>query len=303
VLVHGVLSWPWFIAHWSRNFQWRIDNADLAAALRITPEQQFFTDHWSDYRGGLLLDHFVPAADLVYSPDMGQFAYHHRDIVGNFDSSLARRTFITFLLPSTPELAVTWKRDLRISPLQVTKLRLVAATAADVDFRLSEVRFFNGSKEIPRDAKWRLSASANRWEIQRAFDNGPVSWWTSGQFVEPGMWIEVDFGEPVAIDRVRVEQSVDQRGISIRPEAWLEHAESWRNVSFRETGVEEPPPSDLRMEVRDELKHSGVRWILIRNENPQATILRRDSPYWGVSEIAEAPGFQLWRLDSAPRMP
>ena len=303
VLVHGLLSWPPFIGRWSPDYQWYIETIDLSAALRITPEKQFLTDHWGDYQGGLLLDRFVPAGDLVYSPDMGQFAYHHRDIIGNFDSSLGRRAFTTFRLPFVPALSRTWQRDLRIPATRLSKLRLVAGTKTDVDLRVSEVRFFKGAREIPRDAKWRLSASANPWEIQRAFDNGPVSWWTSGQYVEPGMWLEVDFGEPVEIDRVHIEQNADQRWIEIRPTALIESttggegAASWHDLPFREAGVEEAEPTDIRMEVRDELRQMGIRWILIRDGNPAAQSLRTDSPSWGITEIAETTGFQLWMLD------
>jgi hypothetical protein len=300
VLAHGLLSWPPFIGRWSHDYQWHIDTIDLSAALRITPEKQFLTDRWVDYQAGLLLDRFVPAGDLVYSPDMGQFAYHHRDIIGNFDSSLGRRAFTTFRVPFESGLANTWQRDLRIPATRLSKLRLVAGTKTYGDLRVSEVRFFNGAGEIPRDAKWRLSASANPWEIQRAFDNGPVSWWTSGQYGEPGLWLEVDFGGPVEMDRVRIEQNADQRWIEIRPTAWSATAGgegAWRDLPFRETGVEEAAPTDVRMEVRDELRQMGIRWILIRDGNAAAQSLRTDSPSWGVTEIAETTGFQLWRLD------
>lgn len=303
VLAHALLSWPPFISRWSPDYQWRIETIDLSAALRMTPEKQFLTDHWGDYQGGLLLDRFVPAGDLVYSPDMGQFAYHHRDIIGNFDSSLGVRAFTTFRLPLDPGLARTWRRDLRIPATRLSRLRLVADTRMDVDLRVSEVRFFDGASEIPREGKWRISASANPWEIQSAFDNGPVSWWTSGQYVEPGMWLEVDFGEPVEIDRVQMEQNADQRWIKIRPTAVIEStpggegAALWHDLPFREDGVEEAAPADVRMEVRDELKRMGIRWILIRDGNPAAQNLRTDSPSWGITEIAATTGFQLWRLD------
>jgi hypothetical protein len=297
VLMHGLLSWPSFMDSWSPGYQWRVDNMNLSAALRITPEKQFLTDHWGDYQAGVMLDRFVPAGDLVYSPDMGQFAYHHRDMVGNFDSSIGRRAFMTFRLPFEPGLALTWKRNLHTAATRLTKLRLVAGTKADVDLRLSEIRFFKGAKELLRSAEWRLSASANPWEVQKAFDNGRISWWTSGQYVEPGMWLETDFGGPVEIDRIQIEQNADQRWTSIRPAVWGERTASWSDLSFREAGTEEPAPKDVRMEVRDELKQMGIRWILIREGNAAARSLRTDSPNWGMTEIGATTGFQLWRLD------
>jgi hypothetical protein len=288
---HSLLSWPTFIGRWSHDYQWKIDAIDLSAALRITPEKQFLTYHWGDYSAGLLLDRFVPAGDLVFSPDMGQFAYHHRNLLGTFDSSRGRHVFLTFLTPFVPPLATTWVHDLKFAPGRFRKLRLVTSTKDNVDVRVSEIRFFKGDTEIPRSPNWRLSASDNPWEIQSAFDNDPISFWTSGRFVKPGIWLEADFGAPVEVDRIHIVQHADQHGVPLHPVANSD------DLTFQDTGVEQPPATDLRMQVRDTLKNMGVRWLLIRDGNIAAPKFKTDAPAWGITEIADCPGFQLWRLD------
>ena len=297
LVAHAVLSWPFWIHRWSPRFQWGIDRPDLSAALRITPESQFLTNHWPDYQGGLLLDRFVPAGDLVYAPDMGQFAYHHRNIVGTFESSLARRVDLLAQTPVNTALARVWKHDLRIPLTPIRRLRLVTDTKRDVDFRVSEIRFYGPRGEIPRTANWKLSVSSNPWEIQRAFDGALLSWWTSGEYVEPGMWIETDFGDAVPIDRIVIEQNADQQPIAVHPAMWLGQSGQWRALPFKSRGKNLPAPDDLRMQVRDELKQMGIGWILVRNGYWEAAAFRDDAPYWGITEIAEGGDFQLWRLD------
>jgi hypothetical protein len=146
--------------------------------------------------------------------------------------------------------------------------------------------------EFPRNPKWRLSVSHNPWEVQRAFDGALFSWWTSGQYAEPGMWIETDFGETVPVERIRIEQNVDQHAIAMHPAVAAGEAGAWRVPPFASTGEDLPAPGDIRMQVRDELKQTGIGWILLADGNPQAAAFRNDAPYWVISEIA-SNGFQL----------
>jgi hypothetical protein len=157
------------------------------------------------------------------------------------------------------------------------------------------MRFALGQSEIVRQPSWRITASANPWEVQYAFDNSPVSWWTSGQTVAPGLWLEVDFGRPVTLDRILLSQSIDQRWTSLGVSAPAGGA--WTPLRSRETDFEEPPRPSLRMEVRDELKSMGVRWILIPDGFYGAADLLDKAPLWGITQVAIANGFRLWKLN------
>ena len=195
------------------SFQWRIDLPDIRAALRIVPEKTWLDEHWHEYEAGLMLDRFVPPGDLVFSPNMAQIAYHHRNLVGSYDSPLAKRAFDLFLTPFTAPWANGWHRDIRFSPIVTSRIRLRSSVTTDNELRVNELRFFLGDGEIARRPDWRLTASRNPWEVQLAFDNDKVSWWTSGQTVDTQTWIEVDFPQPVRMDRVAVDQIEDQRWI------------------------------------------------------------------------------------------
>jgi hypothetical protein len=295
IIFHAGFSWPFLIDKWSPGYQWRIDRADWRAALRITPERDYLEDNWNDFRPGLMLDRYVPLGDRVFSPAMGQMAYQHRELLGTFDSALGRRAFLLLLTAVEPQLARTWNREIHFPAVKTNRVRLIARTFFDNDLRISELRFALGQTEIPRGTSWRLSASANPWEIPFAFDNSPVSFWTSGETVKPGLWVQVDFGQPVELDRMLVAQSEDERWVSLKPSALLDG--KWTPLRARESDMPEQPRPTLRMEIRDEWKSMGIHWILIPDNSYGADDLQKNSLYWGITQVSTASGFRLWKLN------
>ena len=91
------------------------------------------------------------------------------------------------------------------------------ASGADV-WSINELRIFSNGHELPREATWRLTAHPFPWTIQDAFDNSPVTFWSSGEAIHPGMFVEVDFGGMRETDQVVLEGPVDQYGIRLELE-------------------------------------------------------------------------------------
>jgi hypothetical protein len=293
--IHIYSAWPGETQRWFPGYQWRVDIPDLRAALRIVPEKTWLSEHWYEYDAGQLLDQYVPAGEKVFSPNMGQRAYHHREVLGTFDSALSVRVYNLFVSPSSEGWANGYRSNISFAPVETSRFRLRSGIATDNELRIHEVRFFDFDREIPRRPDWRLTASRNPWEVGLAFDNSTVSWWTSGQMVNTQTWIEVDFPRPVHIDHIVVDQIQDQAGMVLYPLAEVKG--QWTKLPSHETSAALPQRKDLRMAVRDELKAAGVRWILILDGAFGAEDLRNNSPSWGITQIAEAHGFRLWRLD------
>jgi hypothetical protein len=251
--------------------------------------------HMSEYAPGLLLDQFVPTDELVFSPSVSQRAYHHRDILGAFDSAPGRRAW-DILLSTTPgPLSNQWHRNISFPAVTTFRMRLKAVTKIDNEVRIGEIRFFNGQAELVRSSGWQIIASRNPWEIRFAFDNDPVSWWTSGQAADLNTWIDVDFPHPVSIDRVTVDQIEDQQWIQLNPLAHL--AGTWTPLKAVASGRLAPPALNLRMYLKDELKSMGIHWILIADGSLGAEDLRTNSPLWGIKQVAETNGYRLWKLE------
>jgi hypothetical protein len=295
MLLHAVMSWPSFIGRWLPPNQWRIEPGKLRVIMRRTPEKQYLEEHWPEYKPGLLLDRYVPPGDRVFSPGMGQMAYQHREVLGTFDSALGRRAWETLETAFEPVRASTWTRDFSFPPVSARGIRVMTDSTNNIDFCINEMRFFNRDAELLRNPAWRLMASSFPWGVQLALDNSPVSWWTSGRKVEPGTWIAADFGAPADLDRIVIEQIVDQRWTKVHAEA--EIGGLWRDLEAHEAGTEHPPRPDLRMEVRDELKAMGIGWVLMPDSTPGAADMKNRAPYWGITEMGEANGYRLWRLD------
>jgi hypothetical protein len=291
---HAWSSWPGVLERWVPGFQWRIDPVNVRAALRMMPESEFLAGHWRDYNAGLLLDRFVPPGEVVFSPSMGQIVYHHREILGSFDSTAGRRAYRILITPLMPSWSNSWHREMRFPAVNTRRLRIQSRGNADNDVQIGELRFFNGDAEIVRSATWRISASRNPWEVQLAFDNDPLSWWTSGEAADRKTWIEVDFSHPVRLDRVTVDQIEDQRWMALQPVA--DAGGIWKPVLAEEKGTLSLPAPDLRMCLKDELRELGISWILILDGTPGAEDLRTRSPQWGIQQIAETNGYRLWKL-------
>jgi hypothetical protein len=140
--------------------------------------------------------------------------------------------------------------------MKTSRFQLASGTVMDADLRISELGFALGLAEVTRQPAWRLTASENPWEVQYAFDNSLTSWWTSGRYVNRNIFIEVDFGRDVELDRILVSQNEDQRWISLRPQALVDGR--WISLHARESDVREPPRTTLRREVRDEMKYMNI---------------------------------------------
>jgi hypothetical protein len=218
VALHVILSWPSLIPAWAPPpYRWFLTTFEWRAALRITSQEQYLQSRLgSRYGAGLMLDHFVPADRLVYSPSLDQLAYHHRDLLGFWQSSLGHRMYSMFVMAVNNDQAPLCTRQLSFQTVRTNVVRLVLEDRSDEDLKLSEVRFFAGTQELPRQRQWRLTSSDNPWEVQLAFDNSPVSWWSSGRRGERGIWLQVDFGASREITRIAVEQPSSQRWLHLQ---------------------------------------------------------------------------------------
>src|SRR5262249_31407372 len=139
-------------------------------------------------------------------------------------------------LESTPMPAQVF----RFEPRQMRRLRAVQ-TAQPVKemWSVNEFQIFSHGTLLQPDRNWRMTANPNPWDVQLAFDNNAVTRWRSWDRARPGMFIEVDFGEPLLIDEVRLvaapdaaRTQVELRGMDARGE--------WRPLTVRRSTLSHP---------------------------------------------------------------
>ena len=106
----------------------------------------------------------------------------------------------------------------------------------------------------------------------------------------PGMFIDVDFGEPTQISEVRVEMPsqhdaklmVESAGVA------LDATETTRGL---------PPPLGLRRAVVEEMKRDGISFLLVTDGLFWWEDFRDRASLWGIHEIARAGNDRLYRLE------
>lgn len=165
----------------------------------------------------------------------------------------------------------------------------------DEDLKIGEIRFFHDGEELRREPGWRLTASENPWEVQLAFDNNALSWWTSGIPASRGLWIQADFGGLQDLTSIVIEQPSGQREWPLS--LWAASDSGWQRIPIQKTEVDLTPPKNIRRASAGAMKASGVEWILIRDGDLGADDLRQKAAYWGAVPIGHEARFRLWRLE------
>jgi hypothetical protein len=83
-------------------------------------------------------------------------------------------------------------------------------------------------------ARWTAQASHNSQEASLAFDGKPDTAWTSQANQEPGMWFQVDLGQPLVLDRLCAHSP--GRGFPAGYQVKLsEDGQAWRLVAEQQT--------------------------------------------------------------------
>lgn len=296
VALHALLSWPSVLPLYAGTYAWRLERPNWSAALRITPEETYLLQARDDHQMVRRLDAVVPAGEAIFSPAIGNSAYHTRNLIGPFESRLGNRTYDMLFRATIDDLRTTRRLRFHFPALTARRLRVVINVRNDQPLAISEVRLWNDSKELPRDPSWRLRASVNPWEVQSAFDNSPLTVWTVGQRTEPGMFLQIDLGAVRTVDEVTVDVPEVQR--------WADSQISvdsgdgvWKSVPNQPTQDKLDWPPRMRRAAIEEMKASGFRWLLLRDGELLADDFVERSAQWGVHQVEYANRCRLWRLE------
>lgn len=290
VLLDALASWPAIVHRYSAE-PWTFSPMDWRSALRLRPETDFLRDV-DGYEIGKIVEETVPAGQRVFSFNMLQQAYQTRETVGGWQSAFGRRIAEDLLTPIWEQLRPVWRHTFRFPQRTARRIRLIQTQREEIDrWSINEVRILRAGVELPRLPQWRLRAQPNPWDAQLAFDNNPVTRWTSAEAYAPGMFVEIDLGAPLALDEVTVECAHDQEGMRMRLED--ESGLVAANAEIHDVA----PPEGLRRAAVQALNLNGIHWILIRNSELGTNDWSERRPQWGITLAAEHGPFRLYRLD------
>jgi hypothetical protein len=298
ILAHGLASWPPFMARYAAPYAWRLDRIPYRPALRLVPEERYLVEKSRGYILARMVEHSVPQGEPVFSfGGTIAEAYTTRECLVGFQAALNYRIRDLLHTPLIPEIQPTRWLDFKFAPQTIRKVRLVQTAGGGSEYwSVGELRLYSGDRELPRAPEWRLTARPNPGVIQSAFDNSPVTRWRSGESIRPGMYIEVDLGKAVVIDRVRAECSRDQYKAAMKVDV-LDAPGTWTTVAMEPQESNAPGWAGLRRAATAEVKALGVSYILIEEGDFGARDYIDKAPLWGWRQVDEIAGAHLFHIE------
>jgi len=298
-VLHAILSWYATPFRYFDAYAPRLTAFPVRAALRIEPEEAYLTRNSPGYLVNRMIEREVPPGEKVFSFEQIPAAWTTREILAAYTGAqnevLSDTLSAALSLESVPVPAQVF----RFEPRQVRRLRAIqTARPTSGMWSVNEFQIFSRGIPLVPDGSWRLSANPNPWDVQLAFDNSAVTRWRSWDRAQPGMFIEVDFGQPLLMDEVRLVAAPDTERTEVDLQGMNERGE-WCPLTVRRSTSSHPVRDNLRQASVRTLVARGIHYLLVTpgafgandfNDNPAA---------WGIELLAESGGRRLYVLKPA----
>ncbi|BDC50595.1 hypothetical protein F183_A29110 [Bryobacterales bacterium F-183] len=309
MVAHALLAWPnWppgLITKTSLEQSWRLLRVPWKAALRIEPEKDYLTRRSDGYRRAMLADAKMRPGTRVLRVNGFAESYTDREILVGYQSANNEKLQDILYIGADDSRWPKLHWNFRFPQDRLVKrFRLEQTFAVQVveeQWNVTEVRLYQGDREVPRDPAWRLMAKPNPWDVQMAFDNSPVTRWRSWETARPGMYMDVDLARPQALSRIRVESSWDSPHCRVK--LYVDSGDG----KLVDTGIEpeltqEPPNVWMRREVTRELLDRGVQYLMFGADEFGGKDLYENQKEWGIRLIGEESGVWLFEIEPYKRV-
>jgi hypothetical protein len=296
-MFHGIASWPRNLRRYVAKDAWVLRRTPLQAALRRQSEESYLSAI-PNYRSARLIQQTVPAGEKVFMTSGVAQSYTTREAIVSFEG--ASNEQLEDILDcawdkvARPSRAVVF----RFAEHSVRRIRIVQTAVMpkpDEQWSIHELRFFLGGTEIRRATTWRLRAFPNPWGVGYAFDNSPVTRWRSWETAQPGNFVDVEFPAPLRADQLRIETSADNPDVRLQLEE-MDASGRWRPLDAKPEELTLTPENSLRRAVAVELQAQGIRYLLVRDEEPAAASYADDPASWNFSIAARSPGAIIYKV-------
>ncbi|HEV2688503.1 MAG TPA: discoidin domain-containing protein [Bryobacteraceae bacterium] len=296
VLLHAAGATPPVMVKYISRASPRLTWPDWRAALRLTPESDYLEKRVDAYGLGLLMDANVAPQERVFSFQAFQQAYHSRQVIAEWQSAFGVRLGEPLRAAINQGIFPTNRHQFSFASLSARRARLVQVSkSAAEDWTISELRIFENGMELPRVPEWRLRASPNPWDVQSAFDNSPLTRWSTRQRPSPGDFLEVDFGKTVSLDQVIAECLPNEATMHVALQVQTDPGQ-WRTVDARHEVALIPVPARMRRAAIEELERQGVRWLAISDLDPGSRDLLMRQAQWGIEFVGAKARYKLYHL-------
>jgi hypothetical protein len=289
----ALVAWPTAVSAYGDGWNWRIGAFPFREAVRQEPVGPYLLKHLPDYALKPVVERDVPAGERIFSFAGRPDGYLDRDIVVSYESTLGNLVQDILWAPQAHAPAV--RQRFRFLPVKTRSVRITNNTTNDAFWTVAEMRVFSQGHEVPRDAAWKVSAWPNGWEASLAFDNSYATRWSTWQAMGPRAHLQLNFPAPLPIDEVALEcdpawEAKLQADILLPSGRWVAMTDTPEFVKAE-------PPGGIRLAAARDVKQLGFRYLLVSEGDMVYQDFAKYFKYWGITQLAEANGTRLYRID------
>lgn len=297
IVAHALASWPPNIKKYSDDRAWRLVRVPWKPALRIEAEDSYLNFRSPGYVVARFIEATVPKGEKVLALSPVFEAYTTREILIGYQAASNRTMTDVLWTAMIEDFRPTWRLKFHFPARQLRKVRVIQTATAEADiWSVSEFRALHDGRELPRSPHWKIQTHPYPWDAWMAVDGNPVTRWRSWQNLEPGMFLEVDFGQAELADSVWLDCSRDQYKIRLSLEGQLASGE-WTRLPGEPDNENVTTLPDLRRTAVAELKRRGGNYLLLWDHDYGAGEFRTNHIAWGMTPLGERAGARLYRLD------
>ena len=286
-VVQAVISWPSIVGLYCEQYNWRLVDFPLAAALRQISEDDFIAPRLDTYLIAKMVDRNTPAGSVIYTALPLPEAYSERTYVLNYtgalNQALQEMRWTPFTTDFQPTVRITFRPN-----LTATALRIVQKGSCGGLWSMSEVRW-------TPDSPAKLTAQPEPWRANWAHDANPATRWKIWRTPQPNMYWEARFTAPQALTTVEIDASPDQSNTCV--ELRTEAGGTWTSLKESPQIQAIPLAGDIRQDIMKEFRNQGITHILIHKDERAATDFEAGQAAWGVAKIGESGPARLYRID------
>lgn len=296
---HAVFSLPPIIARSPSALSWHIPDLPWRAALRIESPEAYLNRVSPEWRIANMIERATPNDAVILALTQVAEAYTTRPIWVSYQSAEGERLTDRLFVAIDSNFQPVRRLQFSFPRQEVSAVRLVQTAAGDSRdiWAITELRLFDGDRELPATPSWKLRGSVAPWDLPLAFDGNPVTRWRAWRWLMPGMWISVELPKTANLTAVALDTSSDHYAVKFRLEALT--PAGWKPLGGEPEASGLAPPLGLRSMATRELLRAGVNHLAVPDSHPYSQDFLGKTDLWCISEAGSESGMRLYRLERA----
>jgi 4-amino-4-deoxy-L-arabinose transferase-like glycosyltransferase len=294
---HAVACWPAVVATYERPGLWRLDGFPWRAALRVQPELDYLRGALWDYRVAEMIKRNTRRHSRILGLIAVADAYTDREVMQYWQSALAVRVREELLEAYYAEKFPLYDWSAHWKEQRLLGMRFRIPAAAEFEWEIHEIDILRGEDRIRVDQDWRTGAWPNLFEAPFAFDGSQATRWRTWDPVQPGMFLDVDFGRPEIVSGA----SLTTHWLFPQLEMYGKGLDG-RWIPLTKYAKAEPRRGDdLRKQTVVDLKRAGFEYIVTpvsgaSGNGPLGKYLFEHASEWGIVDVGSFDTVRLLKL-------